>query len=47
MENNIEFVRFADFLEKMLEKYGAEVMKEIFAEENSFHTDGLRENFND
>lgn len=32
MMENIDFVRFANFLQDMLEKYGAEVMEEILAE---------------
>ena len=33
MENNINFIRFANLLEDMLEKYGAEVMEEILEED--------------
>lgn len=33
MENNINFIRFANFLQEMLEKYGAEVMSEILEKE--------------
>lgn len=34
MENNINFIRFANFLQEMLEKYGVEVMAEISKEES-------------
>lgn len=34
MENNINFIRFANFLQEMLEKYGAEVMAEILLKED-------------
>lgn len=40
MENNIEFIRFAKFLETMLEKYGAEVMEEIMSEEDDKADEG-------
>lgn len=32
MIENMDFVRFANFLQDMLEKYGAEVMEEILME---------------
>lgn len=35
MEKNIDFVRFANFLESMLEKYGAQVMEEILSEDEN------------
>lgn len=35
MGEDINFNRMADFLQKMLEKYGADVMEEIMAEEGS------------
>lgn len=34
MEDNINFIRFANFLQEMLEKYGAEVMVEILLKED-------------
>lgn len=34
MEDNINFIRFANFLQEMLEKYGAEVMAEILLDED-------------
>lgn len=34
MENNIDFIRFANFLQDILEKYGVEVMTEILEEES-------------
>lgn len=40
MEKNIDFIRFTNFLEEMLEKYGAEVMEEILAEEGKKMDDG-------